>query len=328
MQTKSWLVSGIQKNILTFILRAFTFPDIGVYIMSHLLNLWRLATGERKLWHVMQLYNTIGRIPQQSQVNPGLMMTPAQVLQNQISQILPIHPYQILSRYLLGNHLLQPGTAPAQISPTYPIFGNLLPLSVPNTQMLPVVIAQIGQQGLLSGSDSEEGIVSRVLMVPVDPGVQGNVIIHQAGVSISGPDSGILMGQPAVNPVGQQGINVTIQTNETVLVESVLPDVTLQEWARDDAPGAGIVKPTPPAGFWRTPSYVNPTVPSDIVRGDMTNNPSPVTENWILCNSYLPDHQEFQGLARGDGHIPVMAPEYVVIDKIYDSHYQIESPTN
>ncbi|CAN2388997.1 hypothetical protein PRIEUP_LOCUS16943 [Pristimantis euphronides] len=282
------------------------------------------------LWHVMQLYNTIGKIPLQPQVNPGLVMTPAQVLQNQISQMLPTHPYQMLTRYLLANHLMQPGTAPPQISQTYPIFGNLLPMSVPNTQMLPVVFTQIGRGGLLSGSDSEEGgIVSGVLMVPVDPGLQGNVIIHQAGVSISGPDSGILTGQPALNPVGQQGINVTIQANETVVSENELPGIKHQEWIRDDSPGAGIIKPTysPAAGFWRTPSYVNPTVPLDKVREDVTESPSPTTENWILCNSYLPDHQEFQGLTRGDGHVPVVAPEYVVIENIYDSQNPMERTT-
>lgn len=168
-------------------------------------------------------------------------------------------------------------------------------------------------------------------MVPVDPGLQGNVIsIHQAGVSISGPDSGILLGQPAQNPVGQQGINITIQTNETVLVESELPVVKQQELARDDAPGAGIIKPTysPPVDFWRTPSFVNPTVPSDQLRGDMTESPSATTGNWILCNSYLPDYEEFQGLAGGDGHIPVMAPEYVVIEKMYGDQNQMETNTN
>ncbi|XP_066430927.1 uncharacterized protein [Eleutherodactylus coqui] len=277
------------------------------------------------LWHIMQLYNTIGKIPQQPQVNPGLVMTPTQVLQNQISQILPIYPYQILSRYLLANQLMQPGTSQTQISPTYPMFGNMLPMSVPSTQMLPVVFA--GQRGLLSGSDSEEGgIVSGVLMVPVDPGLQGNVIIHQAGVSISGPDSAILTGLPALNPVGQQGINITIQTNETVLVGGELPGVKQQEWVRDDSPGSGIIKPTysPPAGYFRTPSYVNPTVPLDKARVDITESPSPTTENWILCNSYLPDHEEFQGLTRGDGHIPVLAPEYVVIENIYGSQNQVE----
>ncbi|XP_056424346.1 uncharacterized protein LOC130363049 isoform X3 [Hyla sarda] len=279
------------------------------------------------LWQIMQLYNTIGRISQQSQVNPGFVMPPAQVLQNQISQILPmqqLHPYQILSQYLLAN-LMQPGPAPPQISSTYPVFGNLLPMSVPNTQMLPIVFTQ---QGLLSGSDSEEGMVSGVLMVPVNTGLQGDVIsMHQAGVSISGPDSTILMGQPALNPVGQQGIDINIQRNETVLVESELPGNKHQEWVRDDAPGAGIIQPTnsPHARFWKTPSHVTPTVPSDIFRGDMTESPRPTTENWILCNAYVPDHEELQGLTRGDGHIPVMAPECAVIKKIYESQNQMES---
>lgn len=34
LQTKPWLVGGIQKNILTFILKALTFPNIRVYLMK------------------------------------------------------------------------------------------------------------------------------------------------------------------------------------------------------------------------------------------------------------------------------------------------------
>ncbi|KAM4053940.1 uncharacterized protein ACNLHF_006467 [Anomaloglossus baeobatrachus] len=278
-------------------------------------------SSEYPLWHVMQMYNTIGTMPPQQpqHVNPGFVMTPAEVLQNQISQILPMHPHQILSQYFLTNHLMQPAIAPKQLSPTYPIFGNLLPLFAANTQ------------GLLSGSDSEEGIVSGVLMVPVDLGLQDHLIsIHQAGVSISGPDSGIPTGLPALNPVGQQGNNITMQTNDTVLVESELPGVKLQEWPRDDAPGAGIIRPTysPPPGLWKTLHYVNPAVPSDNVRGDMSEGPSSTTENWILCNSYSPDHHEFQGLARGDRHVPENAPDYVVFENVYRIENQMERVTS
>ncbi|XP_068088930.1 uncharacterized protein [Hyperolius riggenbachi] len=274
----------------------------------------------------MQAYNTLGR--QNLQMNPAFVMTPNQLLQNHLAQLLQIQPYQALSNYFtFGNHLMQPRTSQAQLSPTYPVFGNLLPMSVgaPNAQMLPVIFSQVGQQGLLSGSDSEEGLIAGVLMVPVDPGLQGNVItVHHAGVSISGTDSGVLGVQPALNPIGQKGINVTIQANESVLVASDFPTVVQREWIRNDLPGAGIIKPTyaTPLGIHRTASYPEPTVPTEIIRGDNPDSPTSVTESWILCNSNMPDSQDYQGLTRGDGHVPGIPPKYFLLEDMFPNRNQ------
>ncbi|XP_072261660.1 amelotin [Pyxicephalus adspersus] len=277
------------------------------------------------LLRLMQMYNPLGRLPQHSEVN-RFMMTPSQLLQNQLSQMVP--PYQVLSNYFLfENPLMQPRIPQSQLLPTYPMYGNILPLSVgpPNTQMLPIVFTQVGQQGLLSGSDSEENLVAGVIMMPVDPGLQGNIItIHPGGVSISGTDGVNVAVQPALNPIGQQGINITIQANETVFVAGDLPGDVPPEWGRNDSPGAGIIKPTysPPIGLQQTLPYSEPTVPPEMNRGDMPESPGPVTEDWILCNSYLPDHEEYQSLPRGDGHVPVMAPNFFLIPDMFNDENQ------
>lgn len=163
-----------------------------------------------------------------------------------------------------------------------------------------------------------------VIMMPVDPGLQGNVVtIHHAGVSISGTDSGTVAVQPALNPIGQQGINITIQENETVLVASDLPRVVQPEWGRDDSPGAGIVKPTysPPIGLRQTTASVESTVPPVINRGDMPENSSPVTENWVLCNTYMPDHEDHHGLTRDD-HVSVLPPKYFLVPNMFADENQ------
>uniref|UniRef100_A0A8C5MUT0 Uncharacterized protein n=1 Tax=Leptobrachium leishanense TaxID=445787 RepID=A0A8C5MUT0_9ANUR len=258
-------------------------------------------------------------------VNPKLM-TPTHLMQSHIMQ-LQMQPYQILSKYLVfGDQLMQPRLPQTQVSPMYsPILGNLLafPLGAPNTQMLPVMVARMGQQGLLSGSDSEEGILSGVLMVPVD---QANVInVHHSGVRIIGQDSAVFMGQQDLNPVGQKHTNESPPTNHFPSGNDV-PVLIPREGGRDDSPGASIMKPSdgsllsthiPPVGLRLTSA--NPTMKpelerSNIVEHDVTTD----TENWVFCDSYLPD-SHLQDMIRGDGYLPAQAPKYYFIDNEQDN---------
>ncbi|KAE8630883.1 hypothetical protein XENTR_v10001002 [Xenopus tropicalis] len=236
-------------------------------VMFLLLCLLRASLGFPML-HLMQMFNLLGRVPEQSQRIPHLFVAPSQLVQLHGTQLRYMHPFQ----------------------------------------MSPIMFAQLRQQAL-SGSDSEENVLPGVIMIPLSAGLDENIAtVHQAGVII---DNSILQEQPVLNPAGQHGVSTAIQNK--ILPE--LPWVIPTQAAQNDVSVTGIIK-----GSYTDPLPTNtpdidlnaPEPTMSMGRdNDLTVNAHTMgEENWILCNSYVPDLCELHNIVRGDGYIPIKTPVY------------------
>ncbi|OCU00033.1 hypothetical protein XELAEV_18005815mg [Xenopus laevis] len=232
-----------------------------------LLCLMKASLGFPML-HLMQMFNLLERVPEQTQRNPHLFAAPAQFVQLHGRQLRYMQPYQ----------------------------------------MIPIMFAQMRQQALLSGSDSEENILSGVIMMPVDAGLDGNAAtIHHAGVII---DNSILQGQSGLNPAGQHGVSTANQNKNLPELPWVMP-TTQNNVSLPDIVKENFKEPLPTI----TPHIDIETAPEPTMPmgrdSELTVNANTMgVENWILCNSYVPDIHELHDLVRGDGYIAVKTPEY------------------
>ncbi|XP_053317632.1 uncharacterized protein LOC128488184 [Spea bombifrons] len=187
---------------------------------------------------------------------------------------------------------------------------------------------KLEDKSLLTGSDSEENIISGAILLPIDPGIQLNAFnVQHFGGRGFGHDATV--GQQDLNPIGQHRLNNSNHGNISPIVNEV-PLVMLQERGRSDS--TPILKTSdkemfstyaPPVGLQLTLGGADPTIPPEIESAVTDHTVSSSTDNWIFCDSYTLETQQTHDMIRGDSYIPIQAPGYFVIEKVQNNQFEI-----
>nr|AIS76627.1 amelotin [Caiman crocodilus] len=170
------------------------------------------VSNSREILQLMRLYSSLGNIPQQTQqqVNPGLGLPPAQLLPDQTAllaqqanQVFPTLNFIPLTRvwpFGADINLVNGAAGGVPITQTLPTGagGANTPHLVPQQGVLPLILGQMGPQGL--GVSSEEMQTdAQILAGLILLGLQGFLQANQASINSEGPD--------IVFPAGQTGMN-------------------------------------------------------------------------------------------------------------------------
>ncbi|XP_069086382.1 amelotin isoform X1 [Pleurodeles waltl] len=317
------------------------------------------ASNSGEMLQLMQLYNMLGNTPEQTQqqVHPGHGLPPAQLIpdmtaqqtQQQLSQFQP-------SENVFGNLPILP---PLSMPPGFPQSpGNQPPGVMPYPQALPMnvgemtvhhsmfphphhlfplIITQMGQQGLLMSSEEMPflpQVFAGVIMPPFGPilpalpvlpgvpafaGLPGLPPLLQ-GAARPAAGAGISLDEQEAIPMGQAGLNPNKQRETASPAPGVTPAqdtgevlaVTVPAGLRKGVTGtdsAGLLQTfTPPAGLRQFPTesatevmFVEPT--------GLVTETSPDGVDERLPHSYRPQNQRFNSVARGDQNLAMAVPD-------------------
>ncbi|XP_029454019.1 amelotin [Rhinatrema bivittatum] len=328
-----------------------------------------LSASNSREMQIMQLYNALGNSAKQAQqqISPGFGLPPAQMvsdhttlqLQQQPHQDLPVDPtfgnlpvisqlslqpgfQQLfpsinlvpLTRIMALGQDMQPGNPSAGLIPiTHPLtIGGMNAQSqmLPHQAILPIIVAQIGQQGMAVSSEEMEitpQIFAGVLMPPFAPGL---FPIGQTGVNIDGQDAVISVGIDGDTPAGQTGANTAVLgtaaspvPDGTLIHEQEMFGVTVPAGVRKSVTEGNIIGAgngdrfppytTPPTDSVTDVIFVEPTALAEMSLNEPKKVPFSelnvplAPRNGKFINSNMSQGRKLNAPVRGDDHLPLKA---------------------
>ncbi|XP_078533595.1 amelotin isoform X2 [Lissotriton helveticus] len=320
------------------------------------------ASNSGEMLQLMQMYNMLGNTPEQTQqVNPGHGLPPAQLIPDmtaqQTQQLNQFQPFE----NVFGNLPMLP---PLSMPPGFPQSpGNQQPGVMPYPQALPMnvgemtvhhpmfphphhlfplIITQMGQQGMLLSSE-EMPLVPQVFAgvimphygsvlpaYPVLPGMSafpGLSVLPPLlqGAARPAAEAEISLDEQAAVPMGQAGSNLNKRGETSSAAPGVTPAqdtgevlaVTVPAGVRKGVtegsltgPGsAGLLQTfTPPAGL-RQFSTDSATEVMFVEPTGVVTETSPDAVDERHPHSYRPQNQGFNSLGRGDQNLAMAVPD-------------------